>query len=151
MRIESSAFKTGGLIPVRFTCDGDNVSPPLTFLDIPKNAVSLVLIMEDPDVPQSIRKDGMWDHWVVFNILPTTAGIEEGAPPQGTVGLSTKGVCGYGGPCPPDCEHRYFFRLFALDTMLALKAKSTKTDVLCAAKDHVLARAELMGRYDRVR
>ena|SRR3989338_6865155 len=147
MTITSPAFDHQALIPSRYTCEGENVSPPLVFSTVPDSAKSLVLLMEDPDVPCHIRSDGMWNHWVVFDMPPFTPGIDEGATPPGTVGLSTRKVNAYGGPCPPDREHRYFFRLHALDTMLGLPEESTKSDVLRAMAGHVLEQAELMGRY----
>lgn len=149
MKISSPTFTNEGKIPSPYTCDGDNVNPPLEFADVPNGTASLALIMEDPDVPKSIRPDGMWDHWVVWNIPPSTAGIDEGTLPPGVVGLSTRGVNEYGGPCPPDREHRYFFYLYALDTMLDLPEASTKADLLGAMEGHIIERAELMGRYER--
>lgn len=147
MTITSPAFEHGALIPKRFTCEGDNVNPPLTFSSVPSDAQSLVLLMDDPDVPRHIREDGMWDHWVVFDIPASTSGVEEAAVPPGVVGLSTRNVNAYSGPCPPDREHRYFFRLYALDKELGLRAASTKTDIQRAMEGHIVAQAELMGRY----
>jgi Raf kinase inhibitor-like YbhB/YbcL family protein len=149
MRISSPTFNHQTLIPSLFTCDGENTSPPLVFEDVPEGAVSLALVMEDPDVPTSIRPDGMWDHWVVWNVPASTKEITAGENPPGVVGLSTRGVNAYGGPCPPDREHRYFFYLYALDSMLELPEASTKTDLLAAMEGHVIERAELMGRYER--
>jgi Raf kinase inhibitor-like YbhB/YbcL family protein len=150
MRLSSSAFKDGENIPSRFTCDGENISPALTFEDVPDSALSLVLIMEDPDVPKNLRPDGMWDHWVVFNVPPETPSFEEGVDPPGIVGLSTRNVNSYGGPCPPDGEHRYFFYLYAIDTMLDLPERSTKRQVLDAIDGHVIEKTKLMGKYIRI-
>lgn len=147
MIITSTAFEDGALIPKRFTCEGDNVNPPLSFSNIPASAQSLVLLMDDPDVPRHIRQDGTWDHWVIFDMPASTGGVEEATVPPGVVGLSTRNVNAYGGPCPPDREHRYFFRLYALDKKLGLLAASTKADAQNAMKDHIVAQAELMGRY----
>jgi len=149
MCISSPVFNHQSLIPSLYTCDGDNVSPPLVFKDVPEGAVSLALIIEDPDIPAYIREDGMWNHWVVWNISPDRLGIEEAEESPGVVGLSTREVNKYGGPCPPDREHRYFFYLYALDSMLELPVASTKEDLLGAMEGHVIERAELMGRYER--
>ncbi len=148
MNIRSTAFEHEGKIPSKYTCDGDDISPPLFFSDIPKNAKSLVLIMEDPDVPMYIRPDGMWDHWVLFNIPPETTEIGTGQQ-TGTPGITTSNKLKYGGPCPPDREHRYYFKLFALDTKLDLKEGATKKQVLEAIKGHILAEAILMGKYKK--
>jgi hypothetical protein len=149
MHISSPAFGPNQTIPVRHTCDGEGVSPALDFSDIPGGTVSLVLIMEDPDVPASIRPDGMWDHWLVWNIPPDTPGVGEGEALPGVSGQTTSNTESYVPPCPPDREHRYFFKLFALDTVLDLPAGTTKADLIAAMAGHVLAEAELVGRYDR--
>ena len=149
MKLTSTAFRHEGEIPSEYTCDGKNISPPLNISDAPKNAQSLVLIMEDPDVPKKFRHDGIWDHWVVFNIPTSTTDILEGTEPQGTHGITTSKTLTYTGPCPPDKEHRYFFKLFALDAMLNLPVGSTKKQVLDAMKTHVIEEAVLMGRYER--
>jgi len=149
MKIESTAFTHEGKIPSKYTCDGENINPALEFSDVPKNAKSLVLIMEDPDVPKHLRADGMWNHWVVFNIPPETKGVGENQEPKGVAGITTSNKLKYGGPCPPDKEHRYFFKLFALDTMLNLQQGSTKEQVLAAIEGHILAEAVLMGKYQR--
>lgn len=149
LSITSSAFKDQGFIPARFTCDGEGINPPLVFDGVPSGTRSLVLIMEDPDVPKSIRQDGMWDHWTVWNISPTTGAILENVPPGGVMGTNTGGDVGYFGPCPPDREHRYFFKLYALKTTLSLPQGSTKTEVLKAMKGTILAGAQLVGRYKR--
>lgn len=149
MEISSSAFNEGGIIPSRYTCEGEDINPPLHFSAIPKKAKSLVLIMEDPDVPKSLRKDGMWDHWVLFNIPPGVQKIEENATPQCEVGMTTWGHTRYGGPCPPDGEHRYFFKLYALDIMLPLLSGSSKKEIEIAMKGHILAKAERIGLYEK--
>lgn len=150
MKIESSAFMPDGSIPSNYTCDGVNINPPLSFSDVPENTQSLVLIMEDPDVPVSIRPDGMWDHWVIFNIPHETREVKEGSEPEGIQGMTTFGKPGYGGPCPPDREHRYFFKLFALDSTLDLLEGATKADVTKAMEDHIISSAELIGKYKRI-
>ncbi len=150
MKISSPAFGNGEKIPSKYTCDGQNINPPLKIEQVPEGARSLVLIMEDPDVPKKLRADGMWDHWVVFNLPADLQDIAEAAPPPGIEGTGTNGQPGYMGPCPPDREHRYFFKLFALDTAsLAMDPKSTKADVQRAMADHIIAQAEFMGRYER--
>jgi len=149
MKLTSSAFSHEGKIPSKHTCDGENISPELKISDVPPNAKTLVLIMDDPDVPKAVRKDGMWDHWVVFNIAADVQKIPEGKEPPGTPGIGTNGRTGYYGPCPPDREHRYFFKLYALDARLTLPEKSTKTAVEKAMADHVIEKDILMGRYKR--
>ncbi len=149
MKLTSPAFDYEGKIPSAHTCDGENVNPPLSISEVPSDAKSLVLIMDDPDVPKDIRKDGMWDHWVVFNIPPDHTEIAQGQEPPGRHGIGTGDNTDYFGPCPPDGEHRYFFKLYALDCELDLPEKSTKLDVEGAMSGHVLDTAVLMGRYAR--
>ena len=153
MKLESSAFGDGATIPSRYTCDGETGSPPVTISDVPKNALSVVLLMDDPDVPKAVKPDGVFDHWVLFNILTTTTIIAEGGS-AGVRGNNGAGKLGYTGPCPPPqyepSEHRYMFVLYALDSELALKEGTTKQQVLDAIEGHVLAHAQLMGRYKRV-
>jgi len=108
------------------------------------------LIMDDPDVPKHLRADGMWDHWVVFNIPPSLRNIRGGEEPEGTHGIGTGGKVNYYGPWPPDREHRYFFKLYALDRRLDLPEKATKAQVERAMEGHIIAKAELMGRYERI-
>lgn len=149
MKLTSSAFGHEEKIPSKYTCDGQNVNPPLGVSEVPGATQSLTLIMEDPDVPKNLREDGMWDHWVVFNMPPDLREVQEASEPEGVGGMGTNGETGYFGPCPPDREHRYFFKLFALDTRLELPEKSTKAQVEQAMAGHILEQAELMGRYER--
>ncbi|MEJ2587790.1 MAG: YbhB/YbcL family Raf kinase inhibitor-like protein [Deltaproteobacteria bacterium] len=149
MKLISYAFEHEGKIPSKYTCDGENINPPLRISEVPASAESLVLIMEDPDVPKHLREDGMWDHWVVFNMPTDITDIPEDSRPPGGLGVGTSGDMNYFGPCPPDREHRYFFKLYALDTELDLHEKPTKADVEAAMKGHVLEQTELMGRYER--
>ncbi len=149
MKLTSTAFEHQGKIPSKYTCDGANISPPLSISDVPSQAKSLVLILDDPDVPKHLRKDGMWDHWVVFNIPASLTEIKEGEEPEGTHGIGTSNNLDYNGPCPPDREHRYFFKLYALDTELKLPEQAEKQQVEKAMEGHVLAKTELMGRYER--
>lgn len=149
MKLTSIAFTNKGSIPSKYTCDGEGDNPPLTISSVPSKAESLALIMEDPDVPTSIREDGMWDHWVMWSIPIEIKEIQEGGLPPGTVGLNTGMDNEYYPPCPPDREHRYFFKLYALDTTLQLDSQSTKHDLLKAMEGHILDEAVLMGRYVR--
>lgn len=150
MRIESSAFKDGYPIPERHTCDGSRTSPPLSFMDIPESARSLVLIMDDIDVPKSSRADGLWNHWLLWNIPPHCKGLGENVQPPGVCGRTTGGETEYQPPCPPEGAHRYVFRLYALDIMLDLKYEKTRRDsLLKAMQGHILAEANLTGRYQR--
>lgn len=149
--LTSPAFSPGGEIPVRHTCDGPDLSPPLRWTDPPANTKGFALIVDDPDAPA-----GTWVHWVLYGLPATARELPEGVPARDTVpGLGTQGVndfrkVGYGGPCPPrGPAHRYFFRLYALDTELALPPRKTKAEVLKAMEGHVLGQAELMGRYKR--
>ncbi len=152
MKLTSPAFQQNGKIPSKYTCDGENINPPLLIADVPKSVKSLVLLMDDPDIPEIAKKNfnvEVWDHWVVFNMPPTLRTIEEGENPPGILGKNTRGNITYGGPCPPDREHRYFFRLYALDIMLNLKEGATKNEVEQAMRGHVLEQTELIGRYER--
>ncbi len=152
MKLTSMAFETNGKIPSQYTCDGEGVNPPLIFSDVPPKALSLVLLMDDPDIPESAKNTyniTAWDHWVVFNIPPDTKMIAEDSIPNGIVGVGTRGVNAYTPPCPPDREHRYVFRLYALDRELKLRENATKADVQAAMQRHILAEAGLIGRYER--
>lgn len=151
MKLTSPVFKHEGKIPLKYTCDGENINPPLTITDVPSGTKSMVLIMDDPDVPKYLRKDGMWDHWIVFNIPPGLRDVKEGKEPEGVHGIGTGGNLKYSGPCPPDREHRYFFKLYALDTELNLPEKATKQHVEKAMEGHILAQTQLMGQYERVK
>jgi Raf kinase inhibitor-like YbhB/YbcL family protein len=143
MKITSPEFDHGGVIPERFSQNGLNHSPPLDFVDVPAAAKSLVLIMDDPDAPR-----GRFTHWIVFNIDPTARGFSEDGLPDGIrCGRNDAGEAGYAGPKPPDREHRYFLKLYALDTRLAVLDGSTRSDVEDAMNGHIVAEAELMGRY----
>lgn len=149
MQLTSPLFEHEGFIPPEFTCDGEDHNPPLEFLGVPDGTESFVLFLEDVDVPRDIREDGMWDHWIVFNVPGTVRKIDPGEEPIGQFGEGTTGNLGYHGPCPPDREHRYFFRLFALDTVLDLPDGAKKQEIMEAMKSHVLDEAVLMGRYER--
>ncbi len=146
MKLTSSAFANNQPIPSEYTCDGDDLSPPLSISDVPTNAKSLAFVMDDPDAPV-----GTWDHWVVFNIPLSTREIPKGTEPDGIAGKNSWGRTGYGGPCPPSGTHRYFFKLYALDTTLNLPQGSTKKDLERAMQGHIIAKAELVGIYKRNR
>lgn len=149
MKLTSSAFQHEQDIPRKYTCDGSNINPPLAIRDVPSQTQSLVLILEDPDVPKYIREDHLWNHWIVFNIDSKTTTIEEGQEPIGTHGLGTGGNVNYYGPCPPEGEHRYYFKIFALDCQLDLPEKCSKQQVLEKMQNHIIEKAELMGVYGR--
>lgn len=136
-----------GTIPEVYTCEGAGINPALEFHNVPESTISLVLIMDDPDVPSSVRPDNMWAHWVVWNIDPRTIGVDENSEPDGVHGMTTSQTKQYVRPCPPDREHRYFFRLYALDTDLHLPEGSTKTEVVDAMEGHIIEQAELVGLY----
>jgi Raf kinase inhibitor-like YbhB/YbcL family protein len=145
IHITSSAFKEGDKIPRIYTCDDQNVSPPLAWTGVPTNTVSLAMIMDDPDAP-----GGMWVHWVLYNLPADLTSLEQGKNGRGTEGKNDFGKMGYGGPCPPrGSNHRYFIKIYALDGILDLKAGATKAEVEKAMKGHILAEGQLMGRYGR--
>jgi Raf kinase inhibitor-like YbhB/YbcL family protein len=144
MKITSSAFQEGANIPSKFTCDGADTSPPLQIADIPSEAKSLALIVEDPDAPS-----GLFTHWTVWNIPPQTSAVEEGSVPKGLQGTNDFGKSGYGGPCPPSGTHRYYFKIFALDRELDLPPGTKRSQLDAAMKGHVVAQGEIMGRYSR--
>jgi len=146
MKITSTAFENNQPIPAKYTCQGENINPQLRFDGIPSSSKSLVLIMHDPDAPIS----GGWTHWTIINMDPTTVGIEENAKPgSGTEAGTNFGKPGYGGPCPPSGTHRYFFKLYALDTMLELSPQVDKAAIEGAMKEHVIDQAELVGLYSK--
>lgn len=152
MKLTSSVFENNQKIPQKYTCDGENINPPLQFSEVPTGTVSFVLIMDDPDIPDFVKKARgieIFDHWIIFNILPSIFKIEENIEPKGVSGLNSAGKIGYTGPCPPDREHRYFFKLYALDTTLDLPEGARKTDLERAMQGHVLEKAELIGLYAR--
>ena len=146
MELRSEAFENGGMIPARYTCDGRDISPPLEISGVPDGTVSLALVMDDPDAP-----GGTFDHWLVWNIPPETARIEEGREPQGVQGRTDFGRLGYGGPCPPSGTHTYRFKLYALDCTLDLPEGARKAQLEAAMQGHILAQALLEGRYSRSR
>jgi Raf kinase inhibitor-like YbhB/YbcL family protein len=155
MTLSSSAFADQGEIPVRYTCDGDDVSPPLSWSALPAGTRSLALIVDDPDAPDPAAPRRVWVHWVLYD-LPPGGGLPEGVGrdglPAGThEGLNDWGRSGYGGPCPPIGRHRYFHKLYALDVVLPDLGMPTKAELEGAMRGHVLAEAQLLGTYRRGR
>lgn len=146
--LTSPSFELNGMIPERFTCDGANIPPKLIFMNVPKGTVSLALTMEDLDVPHTIKSDGVWDHWVLWNIPPETTFIDANSS-LGIMGANTGGETGYYGPCPPNGEHRYVFKLYALDSALSLPEGTTKEELLNELAPHLIDQTQLTGRYRR--
>ncbi len=150
MVITSPAFKEGSMLPAKYTCDGQNVSPPLEWKNVPPNTKSLALIHDDPDAVA-----GTWVHWVVYNIPPDAGKLDENMRPEKEFpngmrqGSNDWPRIGYGGPCPPSGTHRYVYKLYALDTLLDLNPGATKAQLLQAMQGHVLAEAQLVGKYKR--
>ncbi len=150
MEIKSSAFKEGELIPQKFTCDGNDISPSLEWNSVPDGTMTLAIICDDPDAPA-----GTWIHWVFYDISPSVTNLPEGIAPEkqpaigGTQGINDFRKIGYGGPCPPGGTHRYYFKLYALDSAVNLSTGATKDELLKAMKGHILAEAQLMGKYSR--
>lgn len=152
MHLTSSAFAHQGEIPARYTCDGDDISPPLAWSGVPAGAKSLALIVDDPDAPDPRAPKMTWVHWVLYNLPPGDGGLSEGvrALPAGTLeGLNDWRRPGYGGPCPPVGRHRYFHKLYALDTVLPDLHRPSKAQLEQAMHGHVLAQAELVGTYQK--
>jgi len=150
MKLISSAFQEGEAIPRQFTCDGINVSPPLEWSGVPSTAKTIAIIADDPDAP-----NGAWVHWVLYNLPADNIGLVENLPAGENVkgggfqGKTDFGKTGYGGPCPPSGTHRYFFRVYAVDSELSLKAGATKDELLKAMEGHIVAQAQLVGTYRR--
>jgi Raf kinase inhibitor-like YbhB/YbcL family protein len=153
--ITSTEFRSGGEIPIRYTCEGEDTSPALAWRDLPAGTRSLVLIVDDPDAPDPAAPKMTWVHWVLFDLPPESRGLPEGAGsgkglPEGTrVGRNDWKRADYGGPCPPIGRHRYFHKLYALDRRLSLPDQPSKQDVEAAMQGHVLATAELVGTYEK--
>jgi Raf kinase inhibitor-like YbhB/YbcL family protein len=150
MQLKSQAFKEGEMIPAKYTCDAEDISPPLSWDTVPGGTKSLALICDDPDAPA-----GTWVHWVIYDLPADIRELKENIPPQKELentakqGMTDFRKIGYGGPCPPGGTHRYFFKLYALDAPLKLEAGITKAQLLKAMEGHVLAEAKLMGKYKR--
>lgn len=152
--LTSPAFDAGHEIPAIHTCDGSDISPPLSWSGVPPNTKSLVLIVDDPDAPDPAAPQRTWVHWVLYNIPPDARGLEQGVAanhlPKGThEGNNDWKRAGYGGPCPPVGKHRYFHKLYAIDTVLPSLGKATKAEVEKAMHGHVIEKTELIGVYQR--
>lgn len=150
IKITSSAFEDGGLIPAKYTCDGADVSPPLQWDAVPEGTRSIALICDDPDAPM-----GTWVHWVLFNLPSDAKELAENIPTEETLpngakqGVNDFGRVGYGGPCPPGGTHRYFFKIYALDTEVGLQAGADKRRLLKTMEGHILEQGQLIGKYKR--
>lgn len=156
LKVTSSAFTQGGAIPPQYTCEGRNVSPPLSWSGLPNNAKSLALIVDDPDAPDPAKPQRVYVHWVVYNISSQTTSFAENASKSAMVsgavqGKNDWGKTEYGGPCPPIGRHRYFFKLYALDTTLTGLNDATKADLERAMKGHIVDSGELMGTYQKAK
>lgn len=154
LTLESGAFDNGGTIPSRYTCKGKDISPSLSWKGVPETARSLVLIVDDPDAPDPKAPKMTWVHWVLYNMPPDVSGLAEGMtsaklPPGTEEGMNDWNKTGYGGPCPPIGRHRYFHKLYALDTVLKGMGTPTKAEVEAAMKGHVITQAELVGTYQK--
>jgi len=154
LSLKSPAFSHLGEIPKRYTCEGSDVSPPLAWSGVPEGTESVVLVVDDPDAPDPKAPKMTWVHWVLYNLPPTAGALPEAvaleALPPGTLqGLNDWGRPGYGGPCPPIGRHRYFHKLYALDTVLSGLESPTKAELLRAMEGHVLAEIELIGTYQK--
>ncbi|UCE85411.1 MAG: YbhB/YbcL family Raf kinase inhibitor-like protein [Deltaproteobacteria bacterium] len=153
--IDSPAFSDGGEIPRRFTCEGEDVSPPLSFSGIPDGTRSLVLIVDDPDAPDPKAPRMTWVHWILYDLPPSTEGLADGAadaalPAGAKSGTNDWKRTGYGGPCPPIGRHRYFHKLYALDTVLPNLHEPTRAELEKAMEGHVIEQAQLIGTYQKV-
>jgi len=154
LTLTSTAFEANGNIPARYTCDGDNVSPPLSWLGVPNGTKNLALIVDDPDAPDPAKPERVWVHWVLYNIPADANGLPQDAtprtlPPGTREGLNDWKRAGYGGPCPPTGQHRYFHKLYALDIELPDLGKATKGELEKAMQGHILEQVELIGLYQR--
>lgn len=154
LTLSSAAFTAGGSIPAKYTCDGANVSPPLSWTGVPADTKSLALIVDDPDAPDPAAPQRTWVHWVVYDIPPDTPGLPEGVgaqqlPSGARMGSNDWKKTGYGGPCPPIGRHRYFFKLYALNVVLPDLGRPTKPALEKAMQNHAIEHAELVGTYQR--
>jgi len=152
IKITSRAFEDGGKIPSKYTCDGEDISPPLQWEAVPDGTASIAVISDDPDAPM-----GTWVHWVLFNLPPDTRELKENFPDDETLadgtrqGITDFGATGYGGPCPPSGTHRYFFKIYALDKKIDVAIIVDKAQLLQEMEGHILGEGQLMGKYQRQR
>ena len=147
IKVTSTAFKDGEIIPKQYTCDGNDISPPLTWSGAPQETKSIALICDDPDAPV-----GTWVHWVMYDIPASVRELAEGAkslPAGAKQGINDFRKLDYGGPCPPGGTHRYFFKVYALDTMLNIREGASKAELLKAMEGHIVGQGQLIGRYKR--
>ena len=150
IKLTSPAFKEGGMIPSKYTCDGEDISPPLKWDNVPPGTVSIAIISDDPDAPM-----GTWVHWVLFNLQAKTRELKENFPNDETLedgsrqGVTDFGATGYGGPCPPGGVHRYFFKIYALDVKIDLVSIVDKEALLSEMEEHIIGQGQLMGKYKR--
>jgi len=150
IKLTSTAFEQGGMIPPKYTCDGDDISPPLQWDSVPDGTVSIAVISDDPDAPM-----GTWVHWLLYNLPPDETELAEGFPDDETLkdgtrqGVTSFGKCGYGGPCPPSGTHRYYFKIYAVDTAIDTATVLDKQALLDNLEGHILSQGQLMGRYKR--
>jgi len=156
LTLGSKVFKDGGEIPSKYTCEGEDIAPPLHWQGVPEDARSLLLIVDDPDAPDPEAPKMTWVHWIVYNIPASASGLPEGATSTGLPAGAEEGLndwkrSGYGGPCPPVGRHRYFHKLYALDTVLKGLNNPTKEQVESAVKGHIISKAELIGTYQKSR
>lgn len=154
--LSSAAFQPDGEIPAKYTCEGEDISPALTWTDLPEGTRSLALIVDDPDAPDPQAPKMTWVHWVLYNLPVTVPGLPEGLQPEGLPAGTGQGLndwrrARYNGPCPPIGRHRYFHKLYALDTELPVLETPTKADVEKAMEGHLLGKAELIGTYEKGR
>lgn len=145
LKLTSSAFEHNGPIPEKYTCDGQDFSPPLAIAGVPSSAKSLALILHDPDAPAA----GGWDHWIIYNLPPMIVKLGDGEPSPGVLGVGSSGEANYQGPCPPSGTHRYFFKLYALDAELPLPPGASKSEMETMMRGHIVDEAELIGLYGR--
>ena len=156
LTVTSSAFEQGGSIPTKYTCEGEDISPPVSWSGVPPSAKSVAVIVDDPDAPDPAKPQRVYVHWVVYNIPPQTTSLVENASKAGlgarvVQGKNDWGNTEYGGPCPPIGRHRYFFKLYALDTILTGLNDATKADLERAMKGHIVDSGELMGTYQKAK
>lgn len=148
-QIESPAFKNNEKIPIDYTCEGKDIPPPLQWFNAPSGTKSFALIVEDPDAPDPKAPKGIWSHWLVYNIPVNISSLDEAIPDGAETGVNDFKKKSWGGPCPPIGIHRYFYRIFALDTVLSFNLPPLRMELEAAMKEHILAEAELIGLYEK--
>lgn len=149
LQIESPAFQNHSPMPAKYTCDGEDIPPPLQWGEAPEGTQSFVLIVDDPDAPDPRAPRQIWVHWLVYNIPASSRSLGPELPEGALEGINDARIIGWGGPCPPRGEHRYFYKLYALDTVLVFRKPPTKPELLKAMKGHILSQGEMVGLYQR--